>query len=104
MKALIVPLSHGDSVNEDVEKQVTPLDCLSLLQIWEKTICSQANAILEDESAIVKAPGDEATYVDRSISGQKPHYVRPAKGGGYLCDDCLGYNQQKYVHTQLLQV
>ena len=47
MKAPIVPLSHGDSVNEDVEKQVTPLDCLSFPPNMAKTICS----ILEDESA-----------------------------------------------------
>ena len=100
MKAPIVPLSHGDSVNEDVEKQVTPLDCLSLPPNMAKTIWSRANAILEDESAIVKAPGDEAAYVVRSVSGQKPHYVRPAKGGGYLCDDCLGYKSAKIcAHT-----
>ena len=97
MKAPIVPLSHGDSV---IEKQVTPLDCLSLPPNMAKTIWSRANAILEDESAIVKAPGDEAAYVVRSVSGQKPHYVRPAKGGGYLCDDCLGYKSAKIcAHT-----
>ena len=69
----------------------TPLDCLLLPPNMAKTIWSRASAIVEDEAAIVQAPGDEAAYIVKSVSGQKPHYVRPAKGGGYLCDDCLGY-------------
>ena len=53
-----------------------------------------------DETAIVQAPGDETAYIVKSTSGQKPHYVRPAKGGGYLCDDCLGYKSAKIcAHT-----
>ena len=36
-----------------------------------------------------------AAYVVNNINGQKPHYVRTAKGGGYLCDDCLGYKSAK---------
>lgn len=66
-----------------------------------KTIWSRVNAIVGDETAIVQAPSDETAYIVKSTSGQKPHYVRPAKGGGYLCDDCLGYKSAKYVHTQL---
>ena len=55
---------------------------------------------MEDETAIVQAPGDKAAYIVKSVSGQKPHYVRPAKGGWYLCDDCLGYKSTKIcAHT-----
>ena len=99
MKAPIALVSHVDSDNEDVQMQ-TPLDCLSLPPNMAKTIWSRANAIVEDETVIVQAPGDEAAYIVKSVSGQKPHYVRPAKGGGYLCDDCLGNKLTKIcAHT-----
>ena len=100
MKSSIVPLSQVDSDNEDTQQQVTPLDSLLLPPNMAKTIWSRANTLLEDESAIVQAPGDEAAYMVKSVSGQKPHYVRPAKNGGYLCDDCLGYKSAKIcAHT-----
>ena len=96
MKAPIALVSH---IDEDVQMQ-TPLDCLLLPPNMAKTIWSRASAIVEDEAAIVQAPGDEAAYIVKSVSGQKPHYVRPAKGGGYLCDDCLGYKSAKIcAHT-----
>ena len=93
-------IAHVDSDNEDVQMQ-TPLDCLLLPPNMAKTIWSQANAIVEDETAIVQAPGDEAAYIVKSVSGQKPHYVRPAKGGGYCVMIVWGISQQKYIHTQL---
>ena len=44
----------------------------------------------------MQVPSDETAYIVKSTSGQKPHYyVRIAKGGGYLCDDCLGYKSAK---------
>ena len=103
MKAPIVQLSHADSNNED---EVTPLNCLLLPPNMAKIIWSRANAILEDESAIVQAPGDdESAYIVKSQSGQKPHYVRPSKGGGYLCEDCLGYKSAKIcAHTVAVSV
>ena len=98
MKAPIALLSRVDS-DEDVQMR-TPLDCLLLPSNMAKTIWSRANAIVGDETAIVQAPGDETAYIVKSTSGQKPHYVRPAKGGGYLCDDCLGYKSAKIcAHT-----
>lgn len=99
MKASIALVSHVDSDNEDVQMQ-TLLDCLLLPPNMAKTIWSRANAIVEDETAIVQAPGDETAYIVKSVSRQKPHYVWPAKGGGYLCDDCLGYKSAKIcAHT-----
>ena len=74
MKAPIALVSHVDSDNEDVQMQ-TPLDCLSLPPNMAKTIWSRANAIVEDETAIVQAPGDEVAFIVKSVSGQKPHYV-----------------------------
>jgi len=98
MKAPAVPLPFQDHCNEDA--QTTPLDCLMLPPHMAKTIWSRATDIVEDESAIVQAPGDKSAYIVKSNSGQKPHYVRPAKGGGYLCDDCLGYKSAKVcAHT-----
>ena len=99
MKAPIGLVSHADSDNEDVQMQ-TPLDCLLLPPNMAKTIWNRANAIVGDETAIVQAPGDEAAYIVKSLSGQKPRYVQPAKGGGYLCDECLGYKSAKIcAHT-----
>ena len=87
MKTSVALVSHVDSDNEDVRMQ-TPLDCVLLPPNMAKTIWSP----------IVQAPGDESAYIVKSVSGQKPHYVRPAKGGGYLCDDCLGHKSAKYVY------
>ena len=99
MKAPIAP-SRDDSDGEEIRDQATPLDCLSLPPNMAKIIWSRANEILKDESAMVNAPGDEVAYVVKSVSGQKPHYMRPTKGGGYLCDDCLGYKSAKIcAHT-----
>ena len=99
MKAPIA-LSCDDSDGEEIQDQATPLDCLSLPPNMAKIIWSRANEFLKDESAMVNAPGDEVAYVVKSVSGQKPHYVRPTKGGGYLCDDCLGYKLAKIcAHT-----
>ena len=46
----------------------------------------------------MQVPGDETAYIVKSMSGQKPHYYVPtAKGGGYLCDDCLGYKSAQKI-------
>ena len=98
MKAPAIPLTSLDEFNED--RQKTPLDCLSLPPHMAVTIWSRANDIVEDETAIVQAPGDASAYMVKSNSGQKPHYVQSTKGGGYLCDDCLGYKSAKIcAHT-----
>ena len=65
------------------------------------TIWSRAQSIVTDESAIVAAPGDESSYIVKSSNGKRPHYVRPSKSGGFMCDsECLGYTAAKICsHT-----
>ena len=102
MKAEIEP-GNADS-EEDISQtsQSTPLDSLVLPPHLKKTIWMNANSIFADSAAIVQAPGDSTAYIVKSLSGQKPHYVRPSKGGGgFLCaDECLGYKSAKIcAHT-----
>ena len=84
----------------------TPLDDLNLPPHLKKTIWTNANSIFDDSNAIVQAPGDSTAYIIKSLSGQKPHFIRPSKtGGGFLCDDeCLGYKSAKFVLTLLQQL
>ena len=102
MKAEIEP-GNADS-EEDISQtsQSTPLDSLVLPPHLKKTIWMNANSIFVDSAAIVQAPGDSTAYIVKSLSGQKPHYVQPSKGGGgFLCDNkCLGYKSAKIcAHT-----
>ena len=100
MKAPVILPPQNDPNNSTSSDQVTPLDDLMLPPNMASTIWSCANIIIEDNTAIVNAPGDETSYNVKSLSGQRPHYVRPSKGGGFLCDDCLGYKSAKIcAHT-----
>ena len=57
------------------------------------TVWRRAQSLANDESAIVKSPGDQLAWI---VSNQQPHFVRPSKTGGYLCDDhCLDYKSAK---------
>ena len=101
MKAEIEPGNADSEKNISQTSQSTPLDSL-VLPPHLKTIWMNANSIFVDSTAIVQAPGDSTAYIVKSLSGQKPHYVRPSKGGGgFLCDDeCLGYKSAKIcAHT-----
>ena len=80
------------NTGDEVQDHHTPLDKLNLPSHMKNTIWSRAQSITTDKTAIVAAPGDESAYVVKSLSGQRPHYVRPSKAGGFICDsDCLGY-------------
>ena len=60
------------------------------------TVWRRAQSLANDESAIVKSPGDQLAWIVKSLSNQQPHFVRPSKTGGYLCDDhCLDYKSAK---------
>ena len=83
-----------------MQEKPSPLEALTLPVNMARTIWSRAGSIVED-AAITNAPGDDTAYIVRSNSGKRPHYVQPAKGGGYLCDEeCLGYKSSKIcAHT-----
>ena len=65
------------------------------------TIWSRAQLLAENESSNVAAPGDETAFLVKSSSGQRPHYVKSTKKGGFACDDqCLGYKSLRICsHT-----
>ena len=57
-----------------------PITCVE--GIWNKAV-----KLLQEENAIVPAPGQspEARMV-LSYTGKTPHMVTPTKGGGFSCD------------------
>ena len=66
------------------------------------TIWNRAKALVEDQSAMVPAPGDSSALMVMSNSGQQPHYVCQSKAGGYPCDDnCIGYKSSHTVAAAL---
>ena len=81
------------------ERNVNPLCELKLPNA--STVWERANDLLDDSSAIVPAPGDPSAFMVKSNTGQQPHYVKPSKAGGFLCDDkCLGFKSAKVCsHT-----
>lgn len=83
------------------EHESIPLGSLVIPNHMKGTIWSRAQSIVNDKTAIVAAPGDESSFMVKSMSGERPHYVRPAKGGSFMCDsDCLGYTSAKICsHT-----
>jgi len=50
---------------------------------------------------IIKAPGDDAAFMVKSISGQCPHYIKTTKKGGFACDvQCIGFKSSRLCsHT-----
>ena len=73
-----------------------PLCELNLPAHLASTVWSRANSLVNDTSAIVIAPGDNTAFIVKSNTGQQPHYVKPSKAGGFICDDkCLGYKSAK---------
>ena len=45
------------------------------------TIWKRANSLVQEDSAIIKVPGDDTAFMVKSISGQRPHYVKTTKKG-----------------------
>ena len=97
MKATLCSVSSDD--NEGGSSN--PLNELDLPSYVKETVWNRAKALVQDQSAMVPAPGDDSALMVMSNSGQQPHYVRQSKAGGYLCDDrCLGYKSSKICsHT-----
>ena len=63
---------------------------------------SQAQALANDESAIVQCPDDPSAWVAKSSTGKRPHLVKASKtAGGYIRDeDCISYKSAKICsHT-----
>lgn len=83
-----------------------PLDSLAVPPHLKDSIWKKANDLVQDEGAIVQAPGDESAWCIKSYSNKRPHYVRKSKCGGFLCDEqCLSFKSMKLCsHTVALAV
>ena len=78
-----------------------PINELDLPAYVEETVWNRAKALVQDQSAMVPAPGDDSALMVMSNSGQQPHYVRQSKAGGYVCDDhCLATSLLRFVPIQ----
>lgn len=90
--------STGGTAEQNSEN---PLDDLKLPQHMATTVWSRAQKLVTDSDGMVCAPGKSDAWMVKSLSGSKPHYVVPSKGGGYCCDDtCLAYKSAKICsHT-----
>jgi len=44
-------------------------------------VWNRAKALVEDQSAMVPAPGDSSALMVMSNSGQQPHYVHQSRAG-----------------------
>ena len=98
MKATLSPVSCDD----DEGGSSNPLTNLDLPSYKKDNVWKRAKALVEDQSAMVPAPGDSsALMVMSNCRGQQPHYVHQSKAGGYLRDDnCIGYKSSKICsHT-----
>ena len=83
MKATLSPVScHVDEGGSS-----NPLTSLDLQSYVKDNVLNRAKALVEDQSAMVPAPGDSSALMVMSNLGQQPHYVHQSRAGGYLCDD-----------------
>lgn len=100
MKATVRDISDEQSSPD------CPLDSLAVPQHLKESIWKKAQDLVEDEAAIVKAPGEECAWCVKSYSNKRPHYVRKSKCGGFLCDEqCLSYKSLKLCsHTVALAI
>ena len=77
------------------------LEDLAIPSHLKKPMWDKANKLASDDSAIVKAPGDEDGWMVMCSSGTRPHYVKMSKCA-FACDDqCLSYKSMKCAHIPL---
>ena len=103
MKADILSHSVCSSSVESGSEPCSPLQELSLPTHFASSMWNKANRLCNSEDGMVQCPGDHSSWMVKSDSNKRPHFVRSGKCGGYMCDeDCLAYNTslQSCVHTR----
>lgn len=86
----------GQFMKHTVEEENTTKTCRSKVDInpltgsglpshVANTIWNRAHSLVQEDSAIIKAPGDDTAFMVKSISGQHPDYVKTTKKGGFAC-------------------
>ena len=81
---------------ETAGREENPLVKAGLPPHMHTIVWARAQELVSEESALVQCPGDPLAWMVKSSSGQRPHYVKPSKSGGYICDDlCISYKSAK---------
>ena len=94
-------IDQGTTTNTSSTPDNNPLTTIGLLGNMANTNWKRAQCLV-CECAVVAAPGDDSgALVVKSNSGQRPHYVKPMKKGGFSCDEqCIGYKSSRICsHT-----
>ena len=74
MKAVIKDINDRPSTSSGAPS--SPLESLELPSKLKESMRMKAHDIANDETAIVRAPGDECAWIVRSYHGKRPHYVK----------------------------
>ena len=73
-----------------------PLNVLSLLSHITINMWNKAQKLSTSDNGMVQCPGDSSSWIVKSESNKRPHFVKAAKCGGYMCDEeCLAYKSAK---------
>ena len=101
MKADLSVPNLMSSVKPSTSEYSCPLNQLSLPGHFSTDVWNKANRLSQSSDGMVQCPGDKSSWLVKSESSNRPHFVRSAKCGGYLCDEeCLAYKSTKMcAHT-----
>ena len=82
-----------------------PLNVLSLPNHFVVNMWKKAQTLSSSDDAMVQCPGDSSSWMVKSESRERPHFVKAAKCG-YMCDEqCLAYKSAKIcAHTVAVAV
>ena len=73
-----------------------PLNALSLPNHFAIGMWNKAQNLSNTDDEMVQCPGDSSSWMVKSESNKRPHFVKAAKCGGYVCDEeCLAYKSTK---------
>ena len=73
-----------------------PLNVLSLPNHFATSMWKKAQTLSSSDDGMVKCPGDSSSWMVKSESNKRPHFVKAGKCGGYICDEeCLAYKSAK---------
>ena len=96
MKADILSHSSCSSSLESSSEACSPLQELSLPSHFASSMWNKAQRLCNSDDGMVQCPGDHSSWMVKSDSNTRPHFVRSGKCGGYMCDeDCLAYKSTK---------
>lgn len=101
MSATITEPVTEMSVESSVTSTSCPLNVLSVPTHFAANMWNKAQKLSSSDDGMVQCPGDSSSWMVKSESSKRPHFVKAGKCGGYLCDEeCLAYKSAKIcAHT-----